>query len=92
MTRLAGDRAELSVPPGLLGAAQSCGKELEAIFQRIMGRSVSVAFSAEGARESAAESSAPAKAPMSEHPLVKQAIEVFGGRLVSVSARKKPAE
>ncbi len=76
------------VAPAMVGTARASLDEIVQAASRVAGRAVAVALVAPEA--SVAE--AKPLAPPTEHPLVKQAMELFGARVVSVQARRERSD
>lgn len=83
--------ARVLVKPALLTIAQSCATDMEAALSEAAGSTIRVVIEADGPVPEASEVHLATSMPsMAEHPLVKQAIELFGGRLFSAGPRKRP--
>jgi len=96
LERIDGDTAVVSVNPQMFAAANSYATDLGLAFKAAYGVDLSIRFESavrlkeEG--EAATPSSLPAEPPpvrtnAAEHPLVRQATELLGARLVSVRPR-----
>lgn len=85
------DAVVLAVGDTLMAAAMANEKELCDLLARAWDRAVRIEFRGNGAPDSPppAHDPAAARAAVGEHPLVKQAIELFGARLVGVQPRRK---
>lgn len=82
--------------PAMGPVAQSRAPELEAIFAKVAGRPVALRVRGVGGprmadQQSVAGPAAAPAAPVHEHPLVKKAIEVLGGRVTGVTPRARRA-
>ncbi|GEM_PF-1343172 len=78
--------------PSVLLAANTLRAELQSLVLRVTGRRVVITYrtpEATGSAEVEHASAAPTIEAMSEHPLVKQAMELTGGKVIGVQARKK---
>jgi hypothetical protein len=85
-----GDRAVLEVDPKLFGAAKSLESDLQKAMSEAFGMQMSLLIeSATIVEEATREEASKPTTNMSEHALVKQAIELFGAKLISVSPRRK---
>lgn len=85
-----GNSAKVLVKPALLTIAQACVGDLSAALSHAAGRTIHVAIESDGPAPEANEVNLAVQLPsMAEHPLVKQAIELFGGRLLSAGPRKR---
>lgn len=83
--------ARVLVKPALLTIARSCATDMEAALSQAAGTTLHVVIESDGPAPEAGEGQLATPMPsMAEHPLVKQAIELFGGRLVSAGPRKRP--
>lgn len=83
-----------ALDPAMAPVAQSRAPELEAIFARVAGRPLALRVRGVGsARTPAQNAGAPASsaptASVHEHPVVKRAIEVLGGRVTGVTPRAR---
>ncbi len=85
------DSARVLVKPALLTIARSCATDMEAALSQAAGSTIRVVIESDGPAPEANEGHPGTPMPsMAEHPLVKQAIELFGGRLLSAGPRKRP--
>lgn len=90
LVRLDADAAVLSLSPQDRTLARSMERDLLAVLAAGLGRPVRVEFDAEPEPEKAAPSEPEQpRTPIDQHPMVKQAIELFGGRIISVQPRPK---
>ncbi len=80
----------LGVTEAMLGAAQSKEKELGDLIAAAWNRGVRLELRSQGAIATPAATEEPAGPPVEEHPLVKEAMELFRARVVGVQ-RRKPA-
>lgn len=86
-----GDKAVLEVDPKLFGAAKSLEADLQKAFSAAFGVHMSLLIeSAEVVEQATEEEAAKPTTNMSEHALVKQAIELFGAKIISVAPRRRP--
>jgi len=106
LSRIDGDTAIVSVTPLMFPAANAYASDLGQAFKTAYGIDLSVRFESavqlsdaavqSGAASPAAPTTEPPKTNAAEHPLVRQAIELLGARLVSIRPRvraiKKEAE
>lgn len=91
LAALEGGSAKVHVKPALLTIAQACAADMGVALSQAAGRTITVAIESDGPAPEATEVNLGTPLPsMAEHPLVKQAIELFGGRLLSAGPRKKP--
>jgi hypothetical protein len=100
LVRLEGGRAVLDCPERLRPQALKQAQRLGEVFSREHGSAIVVeiidpeALAAQASEPGAAQTPAHAVAPraeptdVSEHPLVKQALELFGARVVDVQPRR----
>lgn len=84
----------LSVSEALLGTAKSNEREICDLLATAWDRAVKLELRADKPNPQDAPPAPPvdqeaARAAISEHPLVKRTIELFGARLVGVQPRKK---
>ena len=86
---LASGQATLVGPASIISAAQTKLNDLEQLFARVTGRPIRVALRPHEPT-AAAEREAP-RAPAADHPLVRQAIEQLGARIVAVHPRSRPS-
>lgn len=87
---LQGGLAKVLVKPALLTIAQACVADMGTALSQAAGRTITVVIESDGPAPEATEVSLGTPLPsMAEHPLVKQAIELFGGRLLSAGPRKR---
>lgn len=99
------DVVVLAVSEALLGSARANEKELLGLLAGAWDRAVRLELRRAGDAPAAEPRPAPnspspateppatpspPQPPVAEHPLVKQAIELFGARVVGVQPRKKP--
>jgi pyruvate/2-oxoglutarate dehydrogenase complex dihydrolipoamide acyltransferase (E2) component len=101
---IAEDRAVVSIHEEMRPLAERSERELSAVLEAAWGRPVRVEIAGAPARpepepaaqaESAPPPAAPAPAPkaaVAEHPLVRQAIELFGATLVGVQPRRNSGQ
>ncbi|MEK6703347.1 MAG: hypothetical protein AABZ53_13870 [Planctomycetota bacterium] len=82
-------KATLIGPASIVSAAQTKLTDLEQLFARVTGRPIRVALRAHEPAAAAARE-AP-RAPAADHPLVRQAIEQLGARIVAVHPRSRPS-
>lgn len=90
LAALEGGSAKVLVKPALLTIAHACSADMSALLSSAAGETIAVAIASDGPvpESNAVDLSVPLPS-MAEHPLVKQAIELFGGRLLSAGPRKK---
>jgi len=69
--------------PGQLAYARQRSEQIAGIFRQAMGRAVKVTLEGDDDQPAPAASGTQDREAM-EHPLVKQAIDLFGGRVVSI--------
>lgn len=86
---VAGGVVSILVKPTLLGPAQQSISEIEAILSEVSGEALRVEVALDELAAAAAVESAPT-VDIQNHPLVKQAIELFGGKVISTGPRRKP--
>ncbi len=94
LVNVADDQVVIAVSDALLSAAQSNEKELGDLLARAWDRAVKVELRGASQVAPAGAASEPAPeptTPITEHPLVKQAMELFSAKLVGVQARKPQA-
>jgi len=85
-----GDKAVLEVDSKLFGAAKSLESDLQKAMSEAFGMHMSLLIeSAKIVEQATEEEAAKPTTNMSEHALVKQAIELFGAKIISVSPRRK---
>lgn len=98
---LDGDAINVSVTPEMLPVARASLKDLEDLASKAAARSIRVVIVSGGATQArtvtsgiapgaSAATTAASAADMRQHPLVKQAEELFGARLVRVEVRVPP--
>lgn len=90
LVRLDAERVVIRVPESLRAVARASERELLAVVASALGRSVAVEIEApEAAQPEAGEAEAvkAPRTPVDQEPLVRQAMELFGARLVSVTVR-----
>ena len=81
----------IEVAGQMMQAARSYAKDIEGLAATIAGESVSLVLRApETESRPASEAPATPRTPVQEHPLVKQAMELFKARLLSVQHRQPP--
>lgn len=92
LASLANGAATIVVKPALLPIARSLATDIGAALATAVGSpNVTVTIVADGpAPDDAPVDLGPPRAPIAEHPLVKQAIELFNGRLLSAGPRQRP--
>ena len=83
-----GDCLVIEAPPDLAVVARSCEEEIAQVATRAVQRPVRCRVISQDA-PAAGDPAAPATPaqPIHEHPLVKQALELFGGRITTVQPR-----
>ncbi len=86
LDQLTAGNATLSGPASIVAAAQSKTSDLEQLFERVTGRPVRIALRA---HEPPPAEQQPARAPAADHPLVRQAVEQLGARIVAIHPRSK---
>lgn len=69
--------------PGQLAYARQRSEQIAGIFKQVMGRAVKVTLEGDDDKPAPAVTGTQDREAM-EHPLVKQAIDLFGGRVVSI--------
>lgn len=77
-----GKVALTAADPGQLAYARQRSEQIAGIFRQALGRAVKVTLEGDDDETPAPTSDADREAL--EHPLVKQALDLFGGRVVSV--------
>lgn len=90
LVRLDAERVVIRVPESLRAVVRASERELLAVVASALGRSVAVEIEApEAAQPEAGEAEAvkAPRTPADQEPLVRQAMELFGARLVSVTGR-----
>ncbi|MBK9188222.1 MAG: hypothetical protein IPM33_04625 [Phycisphaerales bacterium] len=92
LVRLDAQRVVIRVPESLRAVVRASERELLAVVASALGRSVAVEIEApapEAAPPEAGEAEAvkATRTPADQEPLVRQAMELFGARLVSVTGR-----
>ncbi|NUQ68318.1 MAG: hypothetical protein HUU18_08580 [Phycisphaerales bacterium] len=92
LVRLDAQRVVIRVPESLRAVVRASERELLAVVASALGRSVAVEIEApapEAAPPEAGEAEAvkATRTPADQEPLVRQAMELFGARLVSVTVR-----
>lgn len=70
-------------------AAERMKGDIEALARRLTGIDLSVAIAKP---QAPAEEAAPSTEAIAEHPLVKQAVELFGGRVIGVQPRRERSQ
>lgn len=81
----------IEVSGQMIQAARSYARDIEGLAATIAGESVSLVLrSPEPESRPATDAPAAPRTPVQEHPLVKQAMELFKARLLSVQQRQPP--
>lgn len=81
----------IEVSGQMIQAARSYARDIEGLAATIAGESVSLVLRSPDAESRlAADAPAAPRTPVQEHPLVKQAMELFKARLLSVQQRQPP--
>jgi hypothetical protein len=78
--------------PSVTLAANTLRGELQSLVLRVTGRRIAINYKAAEAEAGAVpveQASVPTIETMSAHPLVKQALELTGGKVIGVQARKR---
>lgn len=89
LIEIEGHSARVRVKPALLTIAQACAADMAAVLTLAAGTAINVVIESDGpAPESESVDLSTPLPSMAEHPLVKQAIQLFGGRLLSAGPRK----
>jgi hypothetical protein len=70
--------------PGQLAYARQRSEQIAGIFRQALGQAVKVTLQGDEEAEPAPMQTSAIDREALEHPLVKQAVELFGGRVVSV--------
>lgn len=85
-----GSRVRVVVKSELLPAARGCVGDIESLLATIRGSATTVELESESPADGAGAASPTAApvTPATEHPLVKRAMELFGGRVVQVYPRQ----
>jgi len=95
LTPLSLEGGVLRVRPGLnmAVAAQALRGELAVLASQVNGASVEIVIEAASAPSTPAlEDNGLSLESATQHPLIKQAVELFGARVVRVQPRKAPGE
>lgn len=96
LERIDGETAVVSVNPQMFAAANSFANDLGEAFKAAYGPGLSVRFESavrldeSAPAEKAAEEPPKVRTNASDHPLVRQATELLGARLISVRPRQRP--
>lgn len=87
LVRLDAERVVIRVPESLRAVVRASERELLAVVASALGRSVAVEIEAPAPEAGEAEAVKAPRTPVDQEPLVRQAMELFGARLVSVTVR-----
>lgn len=83
-------KAVVVVDPKMLSAARSTSSDLAAALGQAFGRTLTLELLPAEVEAAAPTEPEKPRTNMHEHPLVKQAIELFAARVINVGPRQKP--